>query len=318
MFLGMRTLARTGWTCRRHRMDPGRPWSSIPNGSNLPLMKNQIQTYCRQSRRKHSARAFFCASMTVEAAIVLPLFLAAVLTVAGYCQVYSAATRISAAMLQTAEEIAIAAYTDTYQDASPMAAASVSAAYAQAAVTARAGDTSCVRSLNFLLSSIPDDEERIDLVAAWKVRQRIGFFTLPSSWFIQRSCVRAWTGRTGSGGEGGDETDTPAAATVYVTEYGQVYHTDPDCSHIRLTIMQVPLSEVEGLRNVYGSRYHTCEKCGRASGSQVYITTDGDRYHSSLDCSGLKRTVREMTAEEAEGLRPCSKCAAGEAHEAHD
>ena len=43
----------------------------------------------------------------------------------------------------------------------------------------------------------------------------------------------------------------------------------------------------------------------------LYVTSDGDRYHNSLACPGLKRSVRSIPKSEAlgKGLRPCGRCA---------
>lgn len=69
-------------------------------------------------------------------------------------------------------------------------------------------------------------------------------------------------------------------------------------------------SELNSLRNESGGKYHACEKCvhGSSKGSNVYITDQGDRYHNSLTCSGLKRTVYTARISEVPGKRACSKC----------
>ena len=75
-----------------------------------------------------------------------------------------------------------------------------------------------------------------------------------------------------------------------------------------LSIRMASGEEVSSLRNESGGKYYACEHCGGGSGGAVYITSYGDRYHSSLSCSGLKRTVYAVPLSEAVGKGACSKC----------
>ena len=97
---------------------------------------------------------------------------------------------------------------------------------------------------------------------------------------------------------------------VYVTDTGVVYHKNPHCTHLDLSIHAAASSELNSLRNESGGKYHACEKCvhGSSMGGSVYITDQGDRYHNSLTCSGLKRTVYTARISEVPGKRACSKC----------
>ena len=107
----------------------------------------------------------------------------------------------------------------------------------------------------------------------------------------------------------GDGENGKKDCVVYVTERGTVYHRRADCTHICLRIRNE-----EGIRSIMThSRYRPCEKCihGTGSISTLYITAEGDCYHSSLSCSGLKRTVKAVYLSEIPGMRPCSRCAAG-------
>ena len=107
----------------------------------------------------------------------------------------------------------------------------------------------------------------------------------------------------------GDEENGKKDCIVYVTERGTVYHRRADCTHICLRI-----KNEEGIRSIMmHSRYRPCEKCIPRTGtiSTLYITAEGDCYHSSLSCSGLKRTVKAVYLSEIPGMRPCSRCAVG-------
>lgn len=249
-------------------------------------------------------------SLTVEAAVAAPVFAVCMAVVLSLVNIYGAAETYSGILTQTTEELAIGAYAGKYTSSDSPLPVTLSVGYAAAKVHGSQADTSCVRGENLLLSSIPDQDQQMDLVLTYQLQSPSGLVKIPGIFFVQRACVRGWVGREGSGpGEGSDGSEDEENQTVYVTEHGTVYHTDPNCTHIRLSIEEVSEEEAHARRNRYGEKYHACERCGGGSG-QVYITSDGNRYHSSLECSGLKRTVREMTASEAEDLRPCSKCAA--------
>lgn len=82
------------------------------------------------------------------------------------------------------------------------------------------------------------------------------------------------------------------------------------CSYLQLSIQYVQYSELQNMRNEGGGKYHKCEQCvyGQAMNG-VYITSYGNRYHNSLNCSSLKRTIRAVYKSEVAGRGGCSKCA---------
>lgn len=96
--------------------------------------------------------------------------------------------------------------------------------------------------------------------------------------------------------------------TVYITDTGIVYHRDYHCTYLELSIQMVTREAVESLRNESGGKYHPCILCG-GNGNPVYITDTGNRYHGSLSCSGLKRTVYAVPLSEAAGKGACVRCA---------
>ena len=134
-------------------------------------------------------------------------------------------------------------------------------------------------------------------------------FPLPEIQITCRSRVHAWVGRLAE-----DEAVRNGAGPelVYVTENESVYHTTSRCSHISLNIHQLPAAQAKRARNRQGDLYRACEKCvgdGEIN-PLLFVTEQGDCYHNSLECSGLKRSVRLVERESLSGIPCCSRCAA--------
>ncbi|MBQ1311763.1 MAG: hypothetical protein IIY55_07930 [Blautia sp.] len=125
-----------------------------------------------------------------------------------------------------------------------------------------------------------------------------------------RVCVHCWTGRSGKISSGGGTDGHTAEQMVYITQTGHVIHSDPGCSYLSLSVHTIPGSSVPDAVNQYGHHYHGCEICsrGKPPGSVVYVTEDGDRYHNTGSCRGLKRTVLLVPESEVEGWKHCSRC----------
>lgn len=136
----------------------------------------------------------------------------------------------------------------------------------------------------------------------YEVRLPLPVFASPSVAYEENMRIKAWTGYEKE--IFGNKKDD----IVYITEHGIVYHKDYHCTHLELSVRMVQSTEVDSLRNSSGGKYRPCEHCGGSSGGGVYITDNGNRYHSSLKCSGLKRTVYAVPVSEAAGKGSCSRC----------
>ncbi len=144
------------------------------------------------------------------------------------------------------------------------------------------------------------------IIAKYKVRIPLPVFHEPVVEYEEAMKIKTWTGYQ----KGGLDQDKDKEDIVYLTENGVVYHKDYHCTYLELSIHMAAASEVNDLRNVSGEKYHPCEKCmhGQSATQSVYITDQGNRYHNSLSCSGLKRIVYSIPISEAIGKRACSKC----------
>lgn len=257
-------------------------------------------------------------SLTVEAALVVPLFLFVMINIMSVMEMISLHSRMEAAMHQTGKVIAEYGfiYSEWKQEASDVEKlienVGFSNVYVKNQVVKTIGssylESSIVKGgvsgISFLQSSIMN-EDIIDLVAIYKVSPRFSIVGINSFSMVNRCRMRAWTGYDNTKGNNRVSTDE----MVYITETGTVYHKNRTCSHLNLSISLVFFKDIINMRNSSGCKYYECEVCGKKERSEtVYITKEGNRYHSSLDCSGLKRTIHTIPISEVGARSPCSRC----------
>ena len=97
---------------------------------------------------------------------------------------------------------------------------------------------------------------------------------------------------------------------VYLTETGTVYHTNPKCRSINVSVNLISANSVQEARNLNGGIYYPCSKCIKDQTRQNYyfVTEHGNRYHSSLSCQGLERNTVRIRREDTD-LPLCAYCA---------
>jgi hypothetical protein len=279
------------------------------------------------------------ASLTVEAALVLPLFLFVMIAFIYFIQIMTVQEHIQESITGTGLSLAKLAYVyDDFLDAEEaenydfsvfgeeydidlkelsgiVLGEAVIKTLVKKELDTDQINHSCIkggfRDISFYYSRILEDEDCIDIVARYYVSIPVWFFGLEDMRMIQRVRVRGWTGHqvparyTIVKEEPGTEE-----ATVYITETGTVYHLNKNCSHLKLSIEEVT-GIPDARRNRSGGKYYPCETCcdGERSETGIYYITDyGDRYHTSRECPGLKRTIREVPLSEVSGRTPCKRC----------
>ncbi len=289
-----------------------RAYQTMPEKQNREDERPRPKETCVHPGRE---RAFsgISASMTLEAACVLPWFLFAMLAVMQFFKVTIVSAAVLAGMQDTAKDMAAYAYIQQLGVsagdgvAADLLTGGLSAVYAKQKVESRAAFQGTDGTLHLWKSSFMKNDI-IDLAITYSAKNTYTLLPVPGIKAALRARVRAWTGRDGNGASGGEEgAAEETEERVWVTQTGQVYHKDENCPHIKLSIQRVSRSELSGLRNSSGGKYHACERCG-GGGSSVFITDYGDRYHSSVNCSGLKRTVTSIPVSEIGNRRACSKC----------
>ncbi len=171
--------------------------------------------------------------------------------------------------------------------------------YASAA-EAKASAAAEARMIGAAMGNVASDD-RAD-VTIYKVRKTDSLWINPffgEKTIIERAVCRGWIGFTKL------ETEE---AYVYITPNGEVYHLYADCTHLDLSIRRVTKVAAGTSKNEYGERYSKCELCKEPFEAMVYITSEGNRYHSERDCGGLKRTVRYVPLSSVSDRRGCLRC----------
>lgn len=273
--------------------------------NSLPAMMHKIIN----GNGRMSLSSLRRASLTIETAMSLPLFLFAMISVLYFIQVVDISVRLTGAICETSNEMAVYAYVKEAgklqgSSVSDIITGGLSAAYAKNKIKTRGRLEENKGNLSLIKSSFLKEGQMIDLAGTYQVKYPITLLPIKQMKIAVRGRVRAWTGRDGVNGDGSAEGE---GALVLITVNGKVYHKDPECTHIKLSIKPVDKDSVGHLRNESGGKYYPCGQC-KGGSNTVYITYTGDKYHSSLGCSGLKRGILLVPMSEVTDWQPCSRC----------
>lgn len=245
------------------------------------------------------------ASMTVEAAVVLPLCLLFLMNLGYAVEMIRLHGNLQFALWDTGGRIAMygceqeggvsALLSDFY--IGNRVRESLGRDYLNSSPLARGSS-----GLQLWETGLSETGNELDITLTYQVGPLSALAGFQKFRMANRCYVRLWTGYDVTAG-------APSETYVYVTENGKVFHRDRQCSHLQLSVRSMGCGDLQDARNKWGSRYGACDKCAVGEmPDMLYVTEDGNCYHYRENCSGLKRTVRSLTIEEAAGYRPCSRC----------
>lgn len=255
-------------------------------------------------------------SITIEASLAIPLFLFFVINLCSMFDILAIHIHLEGALHQTAKEMAVYGHAmdrvDQNEILSSLAGSvAFSETYVRQQVNQIVGreylDNSCIKNgssgISYSFSRIMKDD-RIELVAAYRVEPKIPYIGFKGFFMVTKCKVRAFTGYD----NGGTDKKETEEQIVYITETGKVYHFSRNCTHLKLSISRVNYKDIRKLRNEGGEKYRPCEKCGENPEGTVYITKEGNRYHRTVSCSGLKRTIDAVPISKVGNRGACSRC----------
>jgi len=257
---------------------------------------------------KREAPHYTCpnGSLTVEASIIVPLFACFFAFILFFFRVMEVQLLVQDALEETGRGLAVLASKETEETVESIdyliQAEGLLLLNLKNDELIQQYVSGGITGISLLTSDFSGDD--ILLRANYVMRFPVRLFGIQDFLVCQSARYRKWNGWHGIWENGS------AVQTVYVTEYGEVYHLHRDCAYLDLSIRKVAYVELEHLKNKNKESYDACEKCGNQGNKfeSVYITDYGDCYHYTLSCSGLKRTIYQKQLSETGGLPACSKC----------
>ena len=239
-------------------------------------------------------------SLSIEAAIVIPIFFFAVLCLVFLLEMMAIRVSIQNALTSVGKELGQQAYVS----------AMISTPAIREKIVDHVGRERLERSMIVngvegidCSNSVSNWNTAImDLSVKYQIEIPVLMFRIPVIFCEETLRVKGWTGYVDTSNE--DNKDV-----VYITDYGTVYHEDISCTYLEIAVRGIIAHTIGEARNQSGGKYYACEKCGKDPHCGIlYVADYGDRYHSSLNCKKIQRNVYAVSRDEVLGRGGCSKC----------
>lgn len=245
--------------------------------------------------------------MTLEASLIVPIFLIVLLMLTSAGEILMIHQQISHGACEAAKRAAVNEYRirQKKKSGSDLSGFSAKAAFL-AAVNRKfldhsaliGGSAGAAAACRLTLTS----KGEYIVSVRYYIRKTMPFLSTHTVSYEQSVRQKSMTGYVPDG-------DELKKGYVYITPHEAVYHKDLSCTHLSLDISVD--EDVEKYRNKR-TQYKPCDKCTKhekGDFSCVYIAKEGESYHTDLGCSGLKRTVKQVDLSTLKGMRPCMRCA---------
>lgn len=254
------------------------------------------------------------ASLSVEAALALTLFLFTCVCLLAPMKLFDQQRRVQGALESVGEEFSKYAYVKYALDrgngdveCAQDIGAILSVAYVRRRVMSQA-DERIITQVSFAQSRLLDND-MIYLKMTYRLRMPVSVFGIDSIPMEAVCARRAWTGADGGRFTGGAGEADALDPFVYVGKNPTRYHVDAHCHYLYNDLHAVDFPQIEGLRNAEGRRYGPCQRCARgAMGGTAYVMPSGSSYHMDSGCSAIVAYVREVRKSTVEYLGMCSYC----------
>lgn len=266
------------------------------------IFSKQVNFYAYLKKRVSSfiSVGFLKAGMTIEAAFILPFFFFAMISLVSVMDVMKIKGCVDLAVAEVGNELAIKSYSGNQGNF-------ITAFYIKRKVEDFLEENLAYQDfckisgdLNIKKIQISEENNTISFKIDYKVKPDFDMFG-----FLKINLKAQYYGHTWLGYKSQKETEK----MVFLSSNASVYHLDKNCKYLNVTIIEIPVLNVAKYRNNSGEKYKDCNFCNDLDiGSIVYITPEGNNYHTIKNCIGLTRSVYTVTKEHMKGKRVCTGC----------
>ncbi len=275
---------------------------------NLQIITSEIKFYSKKTYAHNPEKrvsSFISqkklkGSMTLEAALILSIFLFSVFSLISLISVIKIKSCVDIAVCQVGNEVAIKKYSEYPSDILlPVYIKNKLESFLEENLSRqdmkKLHSKICVTDI-----SIFNEEEIVFF--------RVDYSIIPDFYMLGVERIKLNTTYYGHSWQGYTATKQEETM-VFLTENASVYHTDKNCTHMKLTIKEVSYDDLNILRNNEGSKYDECRFCNNITNkSIVYITPEGECYHNIKGCAGLTRSIFTVPYSMISGKQKCIRC----------
>ncbi|MDO4938895.1 MAG: hypothetical protein Q4E54_02925 [Lachnospiraceae bacterium] len=272
-------------------------------------------------------RAYLKASLTIEAALGLPLILFSMIILMFPLRIMDADRKMQMAAESVAIDVSKYMFTvneikedqsqkktdaeseDTKVDENIYEYMSIGTDAALGAFAARRAedevDDAGMKIVNFLGSEMMRENDMI--VVKLDYEYELPFRVLRLGSLTQEAVAsrRAWTGKKGSSSGSGENTGDEEDEIVYIGKNSTRYHLSPSCHYLSNSWSETVVGD-----DGRASGLKPCDRCGSGAkpGQVVYITPQGDKFHTDTGCSAMQAYPQAVKKSEVEWMGCCSYC----------
>ena len=265
------------------------------------LIRNVNLSKCSKKRVSSFTSCYpVKASMTLEAALVLPSFLFAMLGIISVTDIIKIQGCMDVAVAEVGNELAIESYGEYINEL-------IMPFYIKRKINSflennlsKADYDKISGNIRIADLSVSDERNLISFRVNYKVSPKFKVLN-----FTEVNLTATYYGHKWLGFKAEREIET----MVFLSDTALVYHLNKNCKYLNITIIEIPYVNLSKYRNNSGEKYKDCNFCNSMPiKSVVYITPEGSNYHTIRNCIGLTRSIHTVPLSSVRDKRVCSGC----------